>query len=603
MNSYEIWKNEVIENLKGESFEKKLVSKTYEGININPLYTQDQKVFENDLYPGLNDKIRGSSVGSYIVNPYTISQDYKFSNINELDNCFNKEFIQGINEINVKIEDDNFLKIDFQKLLVNIKQNKINLNFDTHIILNQLFDDINKFLVDNKDYNFNGSFLIDVFKILNFNNYDIDFLNQKLYENFKLFYNFKNVKTLGISTVYYQEAGASAIHELAFALSKLVYYVEYFKSKNENIKDILNKIRFDFSIGSNFFMEISKFRAFRALYSNLVKAYKLDQDLYSPFVSAKTSSFNKSLLDMHSNILRTSTEALSAVLGGVDNLNILAFDFFNNKSSTLASRIAKNIGIIIGKECNLINFIDPVGGSYYIDYLTKELIDKAWLLFCDIEDEGGFFNALKNNTINKLVETTYEEKFKNFSKRKDNLIGVNIYPNQNDKILNLEKEIKISKNKYFNSIIPKRISKPYELLNYHLSTYNSPLSLLQINFGDYKQFKLRSDWISSFFEVLRIKIVNNFYKLEDDILNELSSNKYQFAVIVSSDEEYPNFVSSLIKKIRKNNKELYLMLAGQNKEFEKDWFKNGLNSLVNVKTNHYDLLKTILTNSGVIKNG
>jgi len=608
MNKYQVWKNEVISSLKDESFEKKLHSRTYEHIELQPLYTNDNLYFTKDLYPGLSDRIRGSKLDANINKPYQIAGSFFYNNYKDFNNFVLENSKAGLNEINIKFKNNKKIEAkDIEKILKLAVENKINLKFDINDLEFNVLEALNSNIHKINNYQLEGSYLYDIFKILNFNSYKIEALNQKMYENYKLLFDFKNIKTIGISTVYYQEAGANAVTELAVALSSFVYYIEYFKTKDEDIKNIFNKIRFDFSIGSNFFMELSKFRAFRALWANLIKAYKVDPDEYSCTISSSTSSFNKSILDVHTNVIRTSTEALSAVLGGVDIINISPFDAIREDHNNLSFRVAKNIGVILKEECNLLNVIDPVSGSYYIDFLCSELINKAWSLFCDIEDQGGIFEVLKNNTIKNLIDNTYEEKFKNFSKRVDNLVGVNVYPNHKDKIINIEPETSITNNSYFAPILPRRISKPYELLNYYINLYNlnnkEALSILQINFKDISTYKHRSEWVSSFFEVLRFNLVNNIvFKDELDIIKELKNKKYHFVVIVSSDEEYTNFVTSLIKKIKKTDENLYLMLAGQGKDFQEEWLSAGLNDFLNVKTNHYEFLKKLLIKVGAMKN-
>jgi len=205
------------------------------------------------------------------------------------------------------------------------------------------------------------------------------------------------IKTITIDAYRYGNNGANIIQELAFSLSQGVEYLNVLTDKNIDPNLIAKKTQFNFSINSNFFFEIAKIRAARILWKLILEQYKVSnpEEMY---FHAETAHCNFSTEDVHSNILRTTTEAMSAIFGGCDSLTVLPFD----DSVNFSSRIARNVQHILKEESFLDKVNNPAEGAYYIEQLTDEIAEKAWELFQSIEKEGGFLKAAESNFLQKI---------------------------------------------------------------------------------------------------------------------------------------------------------------------------------------------------------
>lgn len=224
----------------------------------------------------------------------------------------------------------------------------------------------------------------------------------------------------------YKEAGANTVNELAIGLAHTNEYFNYLNEKNA----LNNKtLHFTFSVGSDFFNEIAKFRAFRKLLALLQQEYETNFPIH---IHAQTSLLNKSRLDLNNNLLRTTTEAMSAAIGGCNSICILPYDYPFNSRTIFSSRIARNQQHILKEESYLNKVADVSTGSYYVEALSEQLAEKAWEQFKTIENKGGFTECLKNNFIQSSILNDSTSLIKDFEDGKLVLLGVNKFQNQNE---------------------------------------------------------------------------------------------------------------------------------------------------------------------------
>ena len=164
--------------------------------------------------------------------------------------------------------------------------------------------------------------------------------------------------------------------------------------------EVAKKIKFNFGISSNYFLEIAKFRAARMLWANIVKEYAPKCDCACKMkVHAETSTFNLTLFDAHVNMLRTQTEAMSAALAGVDSITASPFDKAYQTPDDFSERIARNQQLLLKEECHFDKVVDPAAGSYYIENLTVSIAQQAWNLFLEVEEAGGMMEAIKAGKV------------------------------------------------------------------------------------------------------------------------------------------------------------------------------------------------------------
>ncbi|MFZ6052374.1 methylmalonyl-CoA mutase subunit beta [Halocola ammonii] len=248
-------------------------------------------------------------------------------------------------------------------------------------------------------------------------------------EKFTLFH------TVNVDSTLFQEAGATAAEELGLALAKGNEYLELMKAAGQEIDSAAAQLQFTMAIDSSYFTEMAKFRAFRPLWATVVKAHepKHECSTYS-FVSARTSQRNFTVPDAYNNMVRSTTEGMSAILGGVNAVSILPFDHLFDEENGFSMRIARNLQTMLAEESFLNQVVDPAGGSYYIEEMTGQLKVKAWKLFQEIEKAGGYLEALQSGMIQNLLKSSRDSFLKRVELEKETLIGVNKYFNQEDEV-------------------------------------------------------------------------------------------------------------------------------------------------------------------------
>ncbi len=212
---------------------------------------------------------------------------------------------------------------------------------------------------------------------------------------------------ISINASNFNNAGADIVQELAFGISMGSEYMAQLTDRGISADMAASKIRFSFGTGSHYFPEIAKLRAARLLWSVVINGFhpenieKMKMDIH-----CVTSEWNKTIYDPYVNLLRTQTEAMSAILGGTDSLTVEPFDIVFRNPDEFSERIARNQQLILKEEAYFDKVADPAAGSYYIENLTNLISENAWKLFLEIEEKGGFLSCLKSGFIqNKLSES------------------------------------------------------------------------------------------------------------------------------------------------------------------------------------------------------
>lgn len=462
--SYEQWKAQVEVDLKGAPFEKKLLTPTYEGITLQPIYTQ--KDIENLPHimdtPGYNEYVRGTKASGYLNSGWEISQELPYPMAEDFNKALKDDLKRGQTAINLQLDTATKLGLDADYA----KENQVGdkgVSISGLKSLERAFDgiDITKyplhinvafssfpfvtlFRAYTKKHNIKLSDLkgfIVADPLTSLANcgklpVDLDFAYNKLKIVTEFFAKENSpIRTIGISGTPYHNSGASAVQELAIVFATAVEYIEEMLKRGLDINTIANKIQFTLGVGPFYFMEIAKFRAARLLWKNIIAEYGGNEDAQKMSIHARTSKYNQTVLDPYVNMLRTTTEAFSAVVGGVDSLTTNTFDEQFGLPDEFSRRIARNTQIILKEETHLDQLIDPAGGSFYVEKLTHEVAEASWKLFQTIEDKGGALAALKEGFIQSEISKTADSRKKDLAKRKSVLVGSNMYANVKEEIL------------------------------------------------------------------------------------------------------------------------------------------------------------------------
>jgi methylmalonyl-CoA mutase len=426
------WKQKIQMDLKGADYNKTLLWNTEEGITVKPFYTsEDSKNHVVDLPK------KGFNICQSIF-----VDDVKIANNLALD-----ALKRGASSIQFTATNT----FDFKTLFENINTKTTTLYFQFHFLNSDFIIQLSQF-INSKNAFYYTDIIGNLAKTGNwFSNLKTD--HQSLEKIVKEVPN-----SIGIDASLYQNAGASIVQQLAYTLAHANEYLNHFG--NESV----NQIHVKFSVGSNYFFEIAKLRAFRILWKTLAKEYF--SETKNIHILVKPSTRNKTLYDYNVNMLRTTSECMSAILGGADAISNISYDSIYHKSNEFGERISRNQLLILQQESYLKEAQSFANGAYYIDSITNQLAEKALEVFKLIEKGGGFLKQLKEGIIqNKITENANKEQIL-FDNNKIVLLGTNLQTNKEDKMqhhLELYPFLKQNNSKTLLSpILKKRLSEPSE---------------------------------------------------------------------------------------------------------------------------------------------
>lgn len=462
--SYEEWKQEVVTALKGGSFEKSMFTKTYEGITLNPIYRiEDQShITHNTTYPGMESNLRGANAGGYIHKAWTIAQKCDGKTPKEANNMVKYELLKGTTAASFILDTATRKGVDPDKAdKKEIADNGVSLA--TLADVEQLLTDIDleKFEIDIYAGASNIALLAAFATVCDKKNIPLEkihgaitadpigelALDGELQRPLDEYYDemahsiawaekyAPKLKTVVVDTDVYHNGGANDIQEVAYAMNEAVTYMRAMELRGIDIDTFCRHLRFHFSIGANFFMEIAKLRSLKMVWAQLVKNCGGNEEAQKINLYVSTSTFCQTKYDPYVNLLRAATQSFSAVVGGMDGMYVKPFDHCIRPSDEFSRRIARNIQIMEQHEFNFIQPIDPAGGSWYLEPLTEEFTEKAWAKFQEIEAHGGLIPALESGKVQGAIKEILESRFKNLATRKDRAVGNNMYPNMTEKPL------------------------------------------------------------------------------------------------------------------------------------------------------------------------
>ncbi|WP_396167580.1 methylmalonyl-CoA mutase subunit beta [Flavobacterium sp.] len=431
------WKQQIQFELKGADYNETLVWNSPEDIQVKPFYHKDEFVSGPTLQTKASD---------FRICQNIFVQDLEKSNARAIDSIN-----RGAECIRFTIEDE---KIDIAKLLQNLPLDRITIYFNLSFLSLDYIKKIEAFAKENKATIY--CTLDPIGQLAKEGNW----FTTKEKTNFDTLNSIAtaapNLSVISINANLYQNAGANMVQQIAYALAQAN---EYF-----NIIPNLNRpIVFEVSVGTNYFFEIAKLRSLRLLFNRIAKEYNHNHDCH---IVVSPTKRNKTLYDYNVNMLRTTTECMSAILGGADVIANLPYDSLYHKDNEFGDRIARNQLLVLKHESHFDKVDNPADGSYYIESLTSQLAEKALTLFKDIEANGGFLKQLNEGIIKRKIQESADKEQELFDAGKEILLGTNKYPNKKDSMkdnLELYPFIKIKPRKTLISpIIEKRLAETLE---------------------------------------------------------------------------------------------------------------------------------------------
>ncbi len=621
-HTYEQWKDAAVKLLKGASFDKVLISPTYEGFKLNPIYRKEDlaELKHLDSLPGSGNCHRGSNASGYVKKGWLVSQFTPAATLQEFNKNLKAEISNGLTEINLSNQ-SLFKSIDDLKIAFkDIQLTGLSLNIPHTNTSRELMVLVLEFIksLPHEERPQQGAFNSDPLARLaetgslpsdSKATYDklADITRDCINEDPWL-------KPIGIDTGPYANGGASASQELGYGLATALEYMRQLSERGIKASTLVSHIRFSYSIGPNFFMEIAKLRAARLLWSRLLETLDVSDQADKIFIHAKTGLTNKTRYDEAVNLLRTTTEALSATLGGCDSLTVQPFNETNSDSSELSRRVARNTHTILREECDLKRVVDPGGGSYYLETITNQLCEQAWKHFQTIEKTGGMTQALLDKLPQEAIAETAKKRNHNIATRRNSIIGSNKYPNPTETLkstaplsINTITEAHTAESGLKAEAIPlRRLAEDYENLriaaeDFKTKTGKAP-QILQLNIGPSRNYRIRADWTSGFLQVGGFEVLNDRdFETTEVAIEAVNASDAKIVIITSDDKTYSANTEALAKSIKETNPDVHLLLAGWPGDNESSWRGAGINDFVHVRVNTYETLKTLLSKTGAIQ--
>ena len=608
--STEKWEEVINKDLKGADYEKKLVWKTIEGFKVKPYYRAED--LEHIEYLNSNPNqfpfTRGKQADS---NTWDIRQDIQEkdpvkANTFALDALRRGATAIGFCAKNISTEDE------MAALVKDIHLPAITIHFNCakkYIDILKLFVAVTKRNgFDTKELK--GSVNFDIYshalkhgKFWGGENGDLDEAAQLVNYAHE---NLPNFRVLSVGGSLMANAGSNIVQELGFSLAAANELMAKLSERGIDVVTIAKNIVFNFAIGGNYFMEIAKIRAARLLWSKIVEQYKPSCDCaYKAFINSTSSTWNKSIFDPYVNMLRTTTETMSAAIAGADSISTGAFDTTFKQADDFSYRIARNQQLLLKEESYLDKIADPAAGSYYIENLTDSIAQYAWKNFLAVEEKGGFANAIREGFVQDEISKTAQQRDMEIATRRTTIIGTNQYPNLTESM-----NTKIEKHECccchaedgteIKTIKPYRGAEAFEHLR--LATEQSGMrpKVFLLTYGNLAMRRARSGFATNFFGCAGYEIIDNngFATAEEGVKAALDA-KADIVVLCSSDEEYADITEKACQLLKGKVKSI--VLAGFPKEMVDTYKGYGVDEFIHVKTNVLESLTNFQKIMGIMK--
>ncbi len=590
--STEAWEKKIVEDLKGADYEKRLVWQTVDGLSVRPYFREEdlKKLPYMGILPGQAPYIRGKKVR---CNDWIIRQDFCEANVKNANELARYAIEKGVgavglnaSEVTAEAEMKSLLEgIDLDKTGIHLQHGKnypalfdllVNVDPSASAKGSLNFDPLAYFLLYARFYNSQESDMQEAKRLL--------MAAKKQLPGFLV---------LSINGQHYHNAGAGIVQELAFALAQANEYLAELTELGLSVDDIAPRMQFTFAVGSDYFLEIAKLRTVKALWSHIVQQYHPQDEASGKMnLHAVTSSWNKSVYDPYVNMLRTTTEAMAASIGGVDSISVHPFDTTFKKPDQFSYRMARNQQIILKQEAYFDKVADPAAGSYYVESLCDSIGAAAWELFVEIEEKGGFVKAVSDGFIKEAIENVCQKRDMEIAMRKKVFVGTNKYPDTDEKVL---KKIRpTAQLTDLSGLRQYRGTQAFEALRLavenHAEKGNPVPKVFMLTYGNPAMRKARATFSANFFGVAGYLIVDNlgFPDVETGARAAIDSDA-EIVVFCSSDETYGEMANAATI-IKKESPKTQVVVAGNPKEHLDLLNRSGVDDYVHVRTNVLEAL-------------
>jgi methylmalonyl-CoA mutase len=592
------WEQVILKDLKGADYAKKLVWNSPEGIPVRPYYRAEdlEKLSGSEFNPmdfNFIKEVRGKA------NDWLIRQDIEVADFDQAREKALWLLTKGVKSIGFKREEPHTVE-EIREFLKDLPFGSAEFSFEGFVpgqiiaVLGEMADS-GKLVPDQVlgscefdllgDFSLYGSF-----------EFEEDEEYAAMGEWVKQAARFPGLRVIGIHGRNFHQAGATIAQELAYSLAQASEYLSELTDAGIPADLLASKISFHFAIGSNYFMEIAKFRAARMLWARLLDDYDLAPDqMPVMYIHAETSRWNQTVYDPYVNLLRNTTEAMSAGLAGADSITVLPFDHAYEAPTEFAARIARNQQILLKEEAYFDQVADPAAGSYYIESLTSSIAEVAWKLFQEIEEAGGYTEAFYEGTIQDAIVSAAIARDQNIAQRRETLLGTNQYPNPAEEMLPKVDSDRV-RSKVMDTDMAEaqplnlyRASEDFEALRFETERSGKRPVAFMLTIGHLAMRKARATFACNFFGCAGYAVIDNpgFASIGEGVDAALKAGA-DIVVLCSSDEEYAVHGTAFAAAV---GKRAIPVIAGYPKEILDQLKSAGIEHFIHVRSNVLETLK------------
>ncbi len=607
------WEEVITADLKGADYRKKLIWQTGEGFEVRPYYRAE------DL---ASLKYLGAAAGEFPYvrgtrncNRWKIHQTLTVETPAQANAEALKALAAGTESLGFKIGKEDFSAAELDTLLAGIDLAAVPVVFCGNHVASSLA----KLMIDKvkgmgeAGKKVHASFIIDpyincltlkgAFGCSQDGGKCIDKMAGLIKEAEGL-----KMRFVGVNGQQFNNCGSTVVQELAFTLAVGHEYLSRLIEAGIPVDKAAKAIRFSMSIGANYFMEIAKVRAARMLWANIVRAYQPESACAEKMkLHAVTSRWNLTAYDPYVNMLRGTTEGMSAAIAGVHSLEVLPFDAAFRPATEFSARIARNVQLLLKHESHIDQVVDPAGGSYYVENLTQSIAEQAWSLFKQVEEKGGYQAAFKAGWIQEQVEASATKKEQEIATRRRTLLGTNQYPNFTEKAdaavtadtVIPGGAVSCSCEKQEGGVTPLRPFRgamQFEQLRLRTDRSGKRPKAFMLTCGALAFARARAQFACNFFACAGIEVVDNTYfaSVEEGAKAALASGA-EIVVVCAADDDY----ATLAPKVKHLLGDKAILVVAGAPASQPELEAEGIHNFISVRSNVLETLKYYLKELGI----
>jgi methylmalonyl-CoA mutase len=689
--SYDAWRPLAEADLGGVSFEQKLVTHTYEGIDIQPVYTRRDRPGEGDPdgFPGLAPFVRGARPLGAVQTGWDLRQEHAHPDLEAANQAILEDLQGGVTSLLLRLDSaarngldpdapaaselagrDGLMAYhvaDLDRVLAGVHLDMIGVTLEA----GAAFLPAAAMLValwrrrGVPPEQAHGAFNADPLAVLARDGQLPLPPETALARMADLAAwtatHYPHVTAVRVGSAPYHHAGATAAQDIAFGMATAVEYLRAMTRAGLDVDTAARQILFSISLGTHHFLAIAKLRAARRLWARVVEACGGSAAAGAMRIHARVSKRVLNLRDPYVNLLRNTVACFAAGVGGAEAITSMPFDSVAGLPDRLSRRIARNSVLILQEEAHLHRVIDPPGGSWYLDWLTDQVAEKAWAIFQQVEHGGSMLNALRTGWVAQQIDSAFAPRAKNLARRKEGITGVSEFPNVGEAsvvrpapdraalrgaaarrvarlrigdggfglpmngaaaalrdpqaVVELAEQGasigQLARALHFHvepmaipPLAPHMFARPFEVLRHASDVWQAvhgvrPRVFLA-NMGPVAHHTARATYAKNFFEAGGFEAVSSGgFKDADAAARAFAQSGARVAVICSSDKLYPEMVPQVAPKLKAAGARS-VVLAGNPGANEAAWRAAGVDRFIFIKCDVLDTLSQMLREEGVL---